>query len=265
VTPILSRSHPIVRAFRKLAAEPDPSGVRLLLDGVHQVRDAHAAGVALDVVAVAASRLARDTEEADVARAVERSGTQLLSVSDQVMAAISPVRAPSGISALASRAPTNAAAVCDRDNGFVLVAADVQDPGNLGSLIRAAEAGGLTGALVCGASANPFAWKVLRGSMGSALRLPIAHQLTVPDALDCALRAGMRTIAAVPRDGRTPDAADWSGRMALLLGGEGPGLDACLVAQCHERVTIPMAPPVESLNVAVAGAILFYAARRQRP
>ena len=254
-----------MRAFRELAAEPDPSGVRLLLDGVHQVRDAHAAGVVLDVVAVAASRLARHTEEAALVSGIERDGTQVLSVSDQVMAAISPVRSPSGISALASRAPTTASVVCGRENGFVLVAVDVQDPGNLGSLIRAAEAGGLTGALVCGASANPFAWKALRGSMGSALRFPIAHPLTVPDALDCARRAGMRTVAAVPRDGRTPDTADWSGRVALLLGGEGPGLDPGVVAGCDERVTIPMAPPVDSLNVAAVGAILFYAARRQRP
>ena len=62
-------------------------------------------------------------------------------------------------------------------NGFVLIAVDVQDPGNLGSLIRAGEAGGVTGVLVCGASASPFSWKAVRGSMGSILRLPVAAGL----------------------------------------------------------------------------------------
>ena len=68
----------------------------------------------------------------------------------------------------------------------------------------------------------------------------------------------------MPRDGRAPEAINWSGSVALLLGGEGRGLPAGLLGECDDLVTVPMAPPVESLNVAVAGAILIYAARRQR-
>ena len=71
-------------------------------------------------------------------------------------------------------------------------------------------------------------------------------------------------MAAVPRGGADPDAVDWRGKVGLLLGGEGPGLSAEIADACDERVTIPMATGVESLNVAVAGAILVYAARRQR-
>ena len=68
----------------------------------------------------------------------------------------------------------------------------------------------------------------------------------------------------MPTDGLPPDAVDWSGRILLMLGGEGGGLDAATIAQCEEHVTIPMTPPVESLNVAVAGGILVYTARRYR-
>ena len=71
-------------------------------------------------------------------------------------------------------------------------------------------------------------------------------------------------IAAVPRDGLDPDTMDWGGRIGIVLGGEGPGLPDAVIARCSARVTIPMAPRVESLNVAVAGAILVYAARRAR-
>lgn len=261
---ISSRQHPVVRAFRELASDPDPAGARMLLDGLHQVRDACDAGVELEVVAVAGSRLLDRSEEGALADALERAGVQVFSVTGQALGAISPVKTPSGLVAIARRTPASPAAICQPENAFVLVAVDVQDPGNLGSLIRAGEAGGVTGVLVCGISANPMSWKALRGGMGSSMRLPIAHGLDIREALACANRFGARTIAAVPRGGRAPDAIDWSGRVALLLGGEGAGLDDDVAAQCDERVTIPMAPPVESLNVAVAGAVLVYAAGRQR-
>jgi TrmH family RNA methyltransferase len=80
----------------------------------------------------------------------------------------------------------------------------------------------------------------------------------------CMADAGLRTVAAVPRDGLAPDDIDWTVSVGLLVGGEGPGLSDALVGRCDARVTIPMSPPVESLNVAVAAAILIYAARRQR-
>jgi TrmH family RNA methyltransferase len=261
---ISSRQHAVVRAFRELAADPDPAGTRLLLDGAHQVRDAHAAGLAIEMIAVAASKLEAPTEEADLAREAQADGTDVVSVTGQAMSAVSPVHTPSGIVAIARRTPTTAAAICGAENAFVVAAVDVQDPGNLGSLVRAIEAGGATGMLVCGASANPFSWKALRGSMGSALRLPIVHGLKPLDAVVYATRFGARTIAAVPTDGRSPDDIDWSGRLLLMLGGEGGGLDAAVIAQCEEHVTIPMTAPVESLNVAVAGGILVYAARRHR-
>ena len=261
---ISSRQNPVVRAFRELADAPDAGGARLLLDGVHLVREARAAALELEAVAVASSRLSGDTEEGDVARSLESAGAPVFSVNDAALAAMSPVRSPSGIVAIARRTPSDAGAICLTNNGFTLVAVDVQDPGNLGALIRVAEAGGVTGVLVAGASANPFSWKALRGSMGSALRLPIAAGLT-PDAIvRCGRTSGARTVAAVPRDGRAPEAIDWSGPLVLLLGGEGPGLPAGVLTQCDELVTLPMAAPVESLNVASAGAILIYAVRRQR-
>jgi TrmH family RNA methyltransferase len=96
------------------------------------------------------------------------------------------------------------------------------------------------------------------------LRLPIAADLTAHQAFTLMRTSGVRTIAAVPRGGQDPDAVNWRGTVGLLLGGEGPGLTDEAIALCDARVTIPMAGGVESLNVAAAGAILVYAARRQR-
>jgi TrmH family RNA methyltransferase len=265
---IAGRQNPAVRLFRSLAAEGDVTGARLLLDGAHLVREARDSGVALEMVAVASSRLARDTEEGRLAHALDGDGVDVVMAPDQLFGAISPVRTPSGIIAVARREPTIAAEIYAAADALVLAAIDVQDPGNLGSLLRAAEAGGVTGALVCGTArggtANPFSWKALRGSMGSALRLPIVSGLDATAALEALDVAAVTTVAAVPRDGHDPDTMDWSGRVAIVLGGEGPGLTDDLIERCRSRVTIPMAPRVESLNVAVAGAILVYAARRAR-
>lgn len=257
---ISSRQSPLVRTFRLLAATPDPDGRRILLDGVHLVQEARAAGLELETVAVADGR----SEAAQLAAELRRAGIDVVTVTDGVMSALSPVRTPSGIVAIAQRPAVDVAAICAHPRALVLVAVDVQDPGNVGALARATEAGGATGVIVCGGSAHPFSWKAVRGSMGSALRLPIAQVARVADAIDTCRDAGLRTLAAVPRVGRNPSDVDWRARIAIVVGGEGPGLTTDVIDACDERVTIPMQPPVESLNVAVASALLIYEARRQR-
>jgi TrmH family RNA methyltransferase len=261
---ISSRQNPLVRSFRELADHPDPTGERVLLDGAHLVRDAHAAGAMFEVLVIADSHLDAASEEGELARTLEGAAIDVAAVDDKVFGAISPVKSPSGIAAIARRKVSAPPIICGHPRAFVLAAVDVQDPGNVGSLLRAAEAGGVTGAFVCGASATPFSWKALRGSMGSALRLPVVAGMTTEAVIRCMREAELRLIAAVARGGEPPDEVDWRGQVGLLLGGEGPGLSADLLERCDARVTIPMATTVESLNVAVAGGILVYAARRQR-
>jgi TrmH family RNA methyltransferase len=262
---ISSRQNPIVRAYRQLAQQPDPIGGRLLLDGAHLVREAQAASLAFESVVVAHSHLDRETEEGALAQSLQRAGVDVASAGDQVFAAVSPVRTPSGIVAIAHRHATTMQAILTRARLFVMVVVDVQDPGNLGALIRVSEAGGVTGMIVAGDSANPFSWKAVRGSMGSALRLPIARGPSIDAVMQQIQKSRAKVVAAVPREGHDPDAVDWSGRVALLLGGEGRGLTARVLDAADERVTVPMEPPVESLNVATSAAIMVYAARRGRP
>jgi TrmH family RNA methyltransferase len=261
---ISSRQNPIVRMYRDLAREPDQAGLRLLLDGAHLVREAHAAAMPFESVVVASSRLAAENEELALAETLEQAGVDVAAAGDQVFAAISPVRTPSGIVAIAHHHPTSAAAILEQARLFALVVVGIQDPGNLGALMRVAEAGGATGMIVVGESASPFSWKAVRGSMGSVLRLPVARSISIEVVMQDIRGTHTKAIAAVPRDGWDPDAVDWSGRIALLLGGEGPGLAPGIVAEADERVTIPMTAPVESLNVASSAAIIVYAARRAR-
>jgi TrmH family RNA methyltransferase len=147
---------------------------------------------------------------------------------------------------------------------LIVAALDVQDPGNLGALVRTAEAAGGTGVLALGSAADPLGWKALRASMGSAFRVPTARRRDVAATLDAVRRRGLRLVALAPHDGVAPSAVDLAAPTCLLLGGEGAGLAEDLVAAADVRLRLPMRPPVESLNVAVAGALALYAAAAQR-
>jgi TrmH family RNA methyltransferase len=261
VATLTSRHNPIVARYRAAARGEDPS--LMLLDGVHLVADAVAAKVALVDIVVAAGAESR----ADVAAAIEliqRGGTSFVSASATVMAALSPVRSSSPIVALARRPTGDAARIYDRSAPMVVILSDVQDPGNLGAIVRVAESAGAAGVVAAGASADPFGWKALRGSMGSALRLPIATRATLTQAIDEARRNDCRIVATAPRDGRSLFDCDLRGPLVILIGGEGPGLPQDIVDAADERITIPMAAPVESLNAAVTAAVILYEAHRQR-
>lgn len=246
----------------RTAARGDVGGV-MFLDGAHLVADALAATVAFQVAAVTpASRDEHDVRA--IVDALERGGVDVVTVSASVMNAVSPVRTPSGIVAIAECPVAEAGRIYAGPAALVIAAVDVQDPGNLGAIVRVAEAAGATGFIAAGGSANPFGWKALRGSMGSALRLPIASEVSAGEAVADARRHGCLVIAAAPRDGRTLFDADLTGPIAVLIGGEGQGLASSLSEAADERVTIPMQAPVESLNAAVTAALIVYEARRQR-
>jgi TrmH family RNA methyltransferase len=258
---ISSRQNAIVKQFRELAGPRGADG-RVLLDGQHLVEEALASGLRLELAAFSERHVPGRLEAlADRTRA---AGVRTIAVTEEVLAAISPVQHPSGVVAIASRPITSVDAVLERTPQLVLMLSDVQDPGNVGAIIRAAEACGATGIVTGDATADPHGWKALRGSMGSTFRLPIATRQSLTDVAASARRTGVRVLATVPRDGTPLPEVDLRGPSAILLGGEGPGLPQSLIGEADERITIPMRHPVESLNVAIAAALILYEASRQR-
>jgi TrmH family RNA methyltransferase len=264
-----SRQNPVVSRLRALAR--DGEGDAALVEGATLAGEAVAAGWTLELVAV--------TEAALVVPATRRlvdalpASTERLLVTSAVMDAMSPVRTPSGLVAIAfPRAATSVPGAgsvpgegTDPGTGTELLvcAVDVQDPGNLGAIVRVAEAAGATGLLAVGASADPFGWKALRGSMGSAFRLPIRRGVPLPDAIAAARSGGCRIVATV-LEGAPLHEVDLTGPTCLLLGSEGSGLPPEIAGAADTRLAIPMESPVESLNVAAAAAVVLYEARRQR-
>ena len=146
----------------------------------------------------------------------------------------------------------------------MLILADIQDPGNVGAILRVAEACGATGVATTEGTADPYGWKALRGSMGSAFRLRVAVRQPLLDAARRARSRGLQLWAAVPRGGTPLPTCDLRRGTAVMLGGEGSGLPPDLVAFADERLTIPMRRPVESLNVATSAALIAYETQRQR-
>ncbi len=257
---ISSRQNPLVARFRDLARARGSDG-EVLLDGEHLVEEALAAGVRLETVAFAERII--DRRDTLVTR-VERAGAQLVRVPEQVLTAISPARQPSGIVAIAHLRPSSLDDVFKAQPPLVLMLERIQDAGNVGAIIRAADACAATGVIATDGTADPFGWKALRGAMGSTFRVPTAVKQPVAESLGRMKRLGIRLLATAPRDGQKLDACDLSGPVAIALGAEGPGLSEEIAAAADERVTIPMRPPVESLNVAITAALILYEASRQR-
>lgn len=256
---ITSRHHAFVQQVRQVARGDERLSI---LDGWHLVTDAIDAGIAIDALALAENP-ADDNGRACVARLTE-AGTPVLRVSDSVLRALSPVRTPSGVVALARRPEVDEARLTSPAPALVLVCVGMQDPGNVGATIRVAEAGGATGVLLSHESADPWGWKALRAAMGSTFRLPAVRTPSVLDACGRLRARGLRIVASVPRAGLSMHDVDLRPATAILLGGEGPGLGTAVLAAADARVSIPMQPMVESLNVATAAGLLVYEARRQR-
>jgi TrmH family RNA methyltransferase len=261
VKALSSRQNPLVARFRAVARGDDRT--LLLLDGLHLVADALDARLSIQHAIVAAGR----AEQPDIRLLLERLarvGVELVRAGPPVMAAVSPVRSPSAIVATAVRPSFDEDRMYAGEEPLVVVACDVQEPGNVGAIVRVADAAGAAGLVAAGRCADPFGWKALRGSMGSALRLPIAIEPSVERAVSAVRRHGCRLVATAPRDGVPLFDSRLTGALALLVGGEGPGLAAPVLDAADLRLTIPMRPPVESLNAAVAAALVLYEARRQR-
>jgi len=259
VATITSRQHALVSKYRRVARGDDRLA---LVDGWHLLEDAVRARIRIESVAVVPGVTTPATER--VLAQAQKTGATVFPVSPGVLQALSPVRTPSGVAALVRRRDTTLPQLLAPSPALLVVAVDMQDPGNVGAVIRSAEAGGATGVALAGGSSDAWSWKALRAAMGSTFRLPVLAAQDAAALIEELRGAGVAVLATVPRGGTPMHVTDMRIAAALMIGGEGSGLTPTLIASADACVSIPMHAPVESLNAAVAAALLVYEARRQR-
>jgi TrmH family RNA methyltransferase len=227
----------------------------IAVDGLHLVQEAAKSGLKLDTVF-----LQEGHEE--LLQQFPSTNAEILILTEDVFSSAVMTEHPQGVAALVEAPQFQMPAMFPAAPApLVVVAAALQDPGNLGTLVRSAEAFGATGMILLPGTVSLWNAKTLRASSGSAFRLPVLA-LAAGEAFSALRAHGVRILAAVARDGDSE--ADLRGPSALMVGNEGSGLPDAWIAQADARVTIPFRGAVESLNAAIAGSVLLYDAMRQR-
>jgi TrmH family RNA methyltransferase len=229
------------------------------VEGVRILEEAIRSGVRFRAVFFSESAAGR------AERLLSQLGAQVetLLLPDKLFETAVPTDAPQGVAALARWKEFSVEEVLARSQaGPLLAIAGVQDPGNLGTILRSAEAFGAGGVLLGEGTVNPFNPKVVRASAGSIFRLPVAR-VKLLEALEAMKKQSLRLVATASHKGTPLDQAKLSGPLAIFIGSEGAGLSRDLIKEMDEVVAIPQAPQVESLNAGVAASIVLYEASRQ--
>ena len=188
--------------------------------------------------------------------------TETLVLPNALFRSMVPSETPQGVAALVKLRSFTTAQLLDRLNdGALVVVSGLQDPGNLGTILRSAEAFGAAGAVLTEGTVSPYNSKVLRGSAGSIFRLPFV-QIGSAELIRLLRARGVRMLATSSHNGTPLAAANWTLPLAVFIGNEGAGLSREIMHQMDETLVIPQAKAVESLNAGVAASIALYEARR---
>ena len=230
-----------------------------MIEGPVLVAEAMAAGIPVEELLVAPG------VAPDLVASAERAGIAVRVVRPEVLDRALDARTPPGVAAVAGRFDQGLAEVLGAARGGCsLVLADVADPGNAGTLVRAAEAAGALAVLFSAGSVDPTNPKCVRASAGALFHLAVSCEGATAQVLEALGDEGIRRVATVVQGGTPYDEVDLSGAVALVLGNEAHGLPPDLDELIDARVSIPMAGRSESLNVAMAGSLLAFEALRQR-
>ncbi|MEX0272546.1 TrmH family RNA methyltransferase [Leptolyngbyaceae cyanobacterium UHCC 1019] len=255
---LTSLQNPLVKQIRKLHRAKERREQQLfLLEGTHLVAAACLADRPLVTVCHTPDWQLRYPE---LCQQIEQRAQRLEVVSPEVLRAIATTVEPDGIIATVERSST--AAPTFHQLGLVLET--IQDPGNLGTIIRTAAAAGADGLLLSADSVDIDHPKVLRASAGQWFHLPMAVSPDLLATIAPYRQQGFQIVATLPTADRTYWDVDFCKPTLLLLGNEGAGLSPDLAALANYSVQIPLAVGVESLNVAIATALLLYEAKRQQ-
>ena len=258
---IEGRHNPLVKLLRRAFAGADcTSDGDCAVEGLRIVEEAIRSGLRFRAV------FFRESEQDLAERLLPQIGApvETLLLPNRIFDNTVPSETPQGVAALVHLKEFSLEEIMERlQVGPLVVIAGLQDPGNLGTILRSAEAFGSAGVILGEGTVSPFNAKVVRASAGSIFRVPVIRGKL--DAVSSQLRVQeIRLVATSSHKGTPLGEAGLTGPLAMFIGNEGSGLPRDLVTRMDEIVMIPHAPQVESLNAGVATSILLYEAARQR-
>ncbi len=272
---ITSRDNKWLKQFRAALRGTGPrDGEPIGVEGPKLVREALQSGLEAEALLVSEAGEDDAAEILDAASTSEMGipRSRVLRTTNKLFEGVAGTEAPQGVAALFRQRAwgfddvLRGSGAMRGSSPLVVVLAAVQDPGNVGTILRSAEAFGATGAVAARGTADPWSPKALRASAGSALRLPVLRGMAIPVLLAQLKIARVRIYAATsaPETRGAAAEADWREPAAIFVGNESNGLPAEVMRAADAAISIPMAASVDSLNAGVAASLVLYEAARQR-
>lgn len=255
---IRSRQNARVKRLRQAFANKGPTdGGLVMIEGEHLVQEAIRSGLAMEAVFVREDAAAKS-------RSILRElpgGCEVNVLSPEVFDSAVETESPQGIAAFVQTPKHDLEKVLTRAER-VIVLDGVQDPGNVGTIVRSAEAFGAGAVIGLAGTASFWNFKAVRASAGSIFRVPV-FVMAEAEAHEALRKNKFQFVATIARGGEAPDDIAWSRKTALLIGSEGRGLSQQWMKRANAKITLPMRGTVESLNAAVAASLLLYEAAKR--
>ena len=260
---ITSRDNSLLRQAR--VVRDGKSDELIYVEGLRLCEEAVRSNLKIEAVIVSEELMRKERAAVSIAE-LSRVSKRTASVSEKLLESISYTKTPQGIVVLAERPESSEKRLAESvvGNPLLVVLHQINNPVNVGAILRTAEAAGATGVITTQNTSDPFSPKSLRGAMGSAFRLPIWMGPSFEEAVEWCRARGIVTACADGEATTDYTGVDWSRGIALVVGPESTGFTAEELMKADLRVKIPMKGLAESLNVSVAAGILLFEAARQR-
>jgi len=260
---ITSRDNSLLRQVR--AVRDGKIEKQIFVEGLRLCEEALRSQLEIEAVVVS-EELLRKERAAGVIQELSQASKRFASVSEKLLESVSYTKTPQGIIVLAVRPEASESRLGSQlgSKPLLVVLHQINNPVNVGAILRTSEAAGAAGVIATRNTTDPFSPKSLRGAMGSAFRLPIWNGPSYVEMIDWCRQGGIATICSDVDATTSHTEIDWTGPSALILGPESTGLTPEELDLADHRVSIPMKGMAESLNVAVAAGVLLFESARQR-
>jgi len=260
--PVTSRQNGLVKDLRRAFAHGEPTAAgSLAVEGVRMIEEAVRSGLRFQAI------IFSESGRGHAARLLPQisAHTEALLLPDDVFASAVSTDTPQGVAALVKLKPAKLEELIEQITGDLLLVgvAGLQDPGNLGTIIRSAEAFSARAVLLGEKTVSQFNPKVARASAGSLFRQPLIH-VNMKESIQALKQRGVRVLATSSHKGIPLPEADFSGPCMIVVGNEGAGVPADILSAADDLIKIPHSPRVESLNAGIAASIVLYEAARQK-